>query len=489
MKIRIKTVKVISLSALCFIAVLTAALIPVNIFCVNFPEWIIIFLSVVFCGGLAAYFFIFKTNLITKIILPVIFASAAAACSLTAYAVPYWNSYTFKDYGGTIKNFDEVISYSAAEEDITALKRYLKNTHPAFKNGLREDISNAFKLSLQRLKSADGITVNSLRREIQTVLHLLGDAHTSTYNSYPDDAYLKAVPQKYAKGFDIAAINGYTVEEIYANAKIYYCYETEDWISIDLGSLATLDFLKFSEPFNYEWSDGKSVIKEIYTADDFVSWDEFVEIRNAYYTPSEPKDLVYYEIDEQKSLAVLTLGQCDYNQTYIDCVNAMFGEAKQKNIKNVAVDLRGNGGGSSQVGNEFLKYLPVETYFDGPYDWRWGFINFHSDGKTVNRQYKNLLFGGNVYVITDGDSFSAAKDFAMLVQDNGLGRIVGEPSANSVNGYGEVAYFYLPNTGLFVQISTKKWYRIDSNNAYDYVMPDYPCKSKDCYEKLYEIIG
>ena len=47
----------------------------------------------------------------------------------------------------------------------------------------------------------------------------------------------------------------------------------------------------------------------------------------------------------------------------------------------------------------------------------------------------------------------------MLIQDNHLGKIIGEPSANSVNGYGEVAYFYLPNTGLFAQVSTKKWYR------------------------------
>ncbi|MCX4287574.1 MAG: S41 family peptidase [Clostridia bacterium] len=58
------------------------------------------------------------------------------------------------------------------------------------------------------------------------------------------------------------------------------------------------------------------------------------------------------------------------------------------------------------------------------------------------------------------ESFSAAKDFAMLIQDNRLGKVVGEPSANAVNGYGEVTYFYLPNTGLYVQISTKKWYGI-----------------------------
>lgn len=77
----------------------------------------------------------------------------------------------------------------------------------------------------------------------------------------------------------------------------------------------------------------------------------------------------------------------------------------------------------------------------------------------------------------------------MLIQDNHLGQVLGEASANSVNGYGEVAAFYLPNTGLFVQISTKKWYRIDENNSEDYVLPDFPCESGQAMGKLYEVIA
>lgn len=489
MKIQRKMIKIISLSALCLIAALTFALIPINLFCANFPEWITILLSVLFCGGLAAYLIFFKTKLVTKIILPIVFGLVAFVSSFLPYIIPYWNSYVFKGYNGIILNYDEVISYKAAKADLNALKNHLKRTHPMFKNGLSEEVKNAFNASFERLKNTDKITVNDLRREIQTILHHMGDAHTSTYNNYPNDAYLKAIPQKYSQGYDITAINGDALNVIFENAKQYYSYETEDGINIDYGSLATLDFLGYSAPFTYTWSDGENVIEETYTANDFVSWDEYVEIRNGYYTPSEPKDFVYYEIDEQKNLAVLTLTQCNYNQTYIDCVKAMFTEVKQKNVRNVAVDLRGNGGGSSMVGNEFVKYLPVDSYYDAPYDWRWGFLEFHSNVKISIKQYKNLLFDGNVYILTDYDSFSAAKDFAMLIQDNHLGKVVGEPSANAVNGYGEVTYFFLPNTGIYVQISTKKWYRIDGNNTDEYVMPDYPCDSKDGFEKLYEIIG
>ncbi|MDE6608408.1 MAG: S41 family peptidase, partial [Lachnospiraceae bacterium] len=369
------------------------------------------------------------------------------------------------------------------------LMNHLKKVHPMFRDGLTEDVKSAYLQALERLKTADTITVNNLRREIQSVLHPMYDAHTSTYNNYPDDKYLKAFPQKNDEGYRVTSINGKSVGQIFEDAKQYACYETEDWISIDLASLASLDFYGFHSPFSFEWTNGENMISETYSQEDFVSWNEFLEIRNQYaHGDDKPQEFVSYEIDEEKSLALLMLAQCNYNQTYIDCVRSMFVEVLQKDIQNVAVDLRGNGGGSSRVGNEFIKYLPVDYYFDGPYDWRWGFLSFHSNGRTTNGRYKELMFDGNVYILTDRESFSAAKDFAMLIQDNHLGKIVGTPSANTVNGYGEIAVFYLPNTGMFVQISTKKWYRIDETNTNSYVMPDYPCDSQSVMETLYEVI-
>lgn len=75
-----------------------------------------------------------------------------------------------------------------------------------------------------------------------------------------------------------------------------------------------------------------------------------MKIRDAYFTPDEAKNFVYYDIDEEKNLAILTLTACNYQQVYIDCVSQMFAEVKQMKIKNVAVDLRGNGGGNSLGG-------------------------------------------------------------------------------------------------------------------------------------------
>lgn len=490
MKNRRRFTRIISFVTLCCTMALTFVLIPVNIFCVNFPEWIMVLFSALCCCGLIVYLTVFKIKTAAKIILPLVFGVSAVVCSFAPYLIPYWNSFSFKNYNGAVLNYDEVISNEAAVEDLNALIDHLKKVHPMFEDGLTEDVENAYLQALERLETADTITVNGLRREIQSVLHLMYDAHTSTYNNYPDDRYLKTVPQKSEEGYYVMSINGKSVGQIFEDAKPYNCYETEDGIILDLGSLASLDFYGYHAPFFFEWTDGENVISEEYTEEDFVSWSEFLEIRNQYVPDNDkPQEFVFYEIDEEKSLAILTLTQCNYNQTYIDCVRSMFVEIMQKDIQNAAVDLRGNGGGSSLVGNEFIRYLPVDHYFDGPYDWRWGFFHFHSSGKTRNRYYKDLMFDGNVYILTDRESFSSAKDFAMLIQDNHLGKIIGEPSANAVNGYGEIAAFYLPNTGLFVQISTKKWYRIDETNTDSYVMPDFPCGSQNAIEKLYEVIG
>ncbi len=489
MKTQKEIIKIGSLAILILLMLLTIALIPINIFFANFPEWVTVILNAVCLSGVVAYFIVFKTKLVSKIILPIVFGFFAVVCSFAPYLVPYWNSYAFKNYNGVVRNYNEVISHESAESDLKTLKYQLEKVHPMFKDGLTKEVNDAYLQASERLKRAANITVNDLRREIQSMLHPIGDAHTTTYNSYPNDKFLKAAQQKKCKGFRIASVNGKTTEQIIEDAKPFICYETEDGINVDLGSLASLDFYGFTAPFAFEWSNGEVSITEVYTESDFVNRTEYLEIYNRYFEDNgKTQDFVDYEIDEAKNLAVLTLTKCAYNQRYIDCVKEMFSEVKQKNIRNVAVDLRGNGGGSSLVGNEFIKYLPVGGYVDCPYDWRWGFFNFHSNGKTSNKHYNNLTFDGDVYILTDNESFSSAKDFAMLIQDNHLGKVIGEPSANSVNGYGEVASFYLRNTGLYVQISTKKWYRIDPNNSDDYVIPDYPCKGEEALKKLEEVI-
>lgn len=60
---------------------------------------------------------------------------------------------------------------------------------------------------------------------------------------------------------------------------------------------------------------------------------------------------------------------------------------------------------------------------------------------------------------------------------------------NAPNGYGDIAMFALPNSQLFMQISTKQFFRIDQDNPSDLVEPDIPCENDNAMEVLYDTIA
>lgn len=91
--------------------------------------------------------------------------------------------------------------------------------------------------------------------------------------------------------------------------------------------------------------------------------------------------------------------------------------------------------------------------------------------------------------MTSANTFSSAMEFAEYVKDNNLGIIVGEAPGNNPNGYGEVAYFELPNSKLFMQISTKRFYRANAECRDLLVYPDIECKSDDKAEMIQKIIN
>lgn len=138
----------------------------------------------------------------------------------------------------------------------------------------------------------------------------------------------------------------------------------------------------------------------------------------------------------------------------------------------------------------FIRYLDVDSYKVGSMGWRLGFIYLKiGSGISKNEKYKDLLFSGNLYLLTSARTFSSAMMFAQFVKDNNLGTIIGEAPGNDPNGYGEIAVFKLPNSQLYMQISTKRFYRADKECTDDLVYPDIECKSELAMEKLYKLLN
>lgn len=470
------------------------ALIPINLFLFSIPEYVgIVFTLLVI---VAAILFILKSNSrkLLKVMVCTCSVIAVALSMLGSCCLPYWNSIMFRinaDYHS--KPFDYEISADEAKEDLEYAMKYLKKLHPALYGDIPDDISMQYANVKEELEQCDSISVNELRRKIESIFSILGDGHTYIQGNYEDRRIMKYYRQWIGEGYTITEINGISIEQLLAQNSAYYSFEVEqweyEWLSDDIVTVAGLDYLGFDVKNGIEYtltSESGEVHTEICFLEDYLIWDEYAEFNNIKDSENNDESFVRYTIDSENSLAILYLDECTYNSEYIECVHRMFEEVKALDIQNVAVDIRNNGGGSDMVVTEFFRYLDIDSYKIVSMGWRLCFIYINlGSGIRQNDKYNELLFDGELYLLTSAGTFSSAMEFAEYVKDNEVGTIIGEAPGNVPNGYGEVAFFQLPNSKLFMQISTKRFYRADRNCTDKLVMPDIECKGDEAMEELY----
>lgn len=462
------------------------------------PKWVGVISMLVIIG--AIILLCYKSDKMAfKIVLSMVDFLFLLLVFIGAYCNPYWNSISFKsnaDY--QCRDYETVLTREEAKQDLDYARYYLRSVHPAFMNGLPDDVEALYMQAVENLANEDSITINKLCKEVEQILSSLEDGHTAIYANYPEYHYLKYKKEREQQGDTLVGINGKSLEEILNEKSNLFSYETEQYgLSVMKTYFSTAEDLNYlgyhleeGITYTYEKEDG-SLVKYTYYPKDFITGDEYERYYNAQEENTIEQDsFVKYEIEEKERLAVLTLRSCQYNEEYKKCLQEMFLEIKEKGISNVCVDLRDNGGGNSLVADEFLHYLDVASYKGWGQDWRLGLFLLQSKGKSIkNQRYEELLFKGNVYVLTNVSTFSSAMDFAMLISDNHLGKIVGEASGNKPRGYGDIAIFKLPHSGLTMQISTKKWYRVDLENLDELIEPDIECDSEQALSVLKKILS
>lgn len=484
-------------AALIFCIFMAIAVIPLNLFLLQLPEWISIVLSFFVAVFLVVTWIKGKGKATGKIVLSVLGIIAIIFSLLGSYCNPYWNSVSFKsNVDWLCKNQDSELTYEQASEDLDYAMKYLEKLHPAFYDGVPERLQEQYELASAYFQQADVITVNDVAQQIQAIFYLLGDAHTNITVNFPDERYMKYIYKHREAEHLLKGINGQTWEQMLGSDSPAYnkvSYEVKEYgierLRQYVNSLQGLSYLGISAEdgivYNYETESGQKADQYV-EEKDFLPYDEYMNFNGIEEEEgSEADDFVYYEIDEKRNAAALTLYSCTYNKQYKDTVRNMFKEVKEKGIKNVAVDLRNNGGGDSRVANEFLKYIDVASYKEWACDWRLGpFKVVISQREKQNSRYEDLLFQGNLYVLTSVYTFSSAMNFAEYVKDNGLGTIIGEASGNAPDSYGDISLFKLPNSGIIMQVSTKKWYRTDNKSGL--IEPDIPCDEWEALDYFYK---
>lgn len=173
-----------------------------------------------------------------------------------------------------------------------------------------------------------------------------------------------------------------------------------------------------------------------------------------------------------------------------------FAELRAKNVQNLIVDLRGNGGGDTDVGSELSSYLAKEIlpeYIDGkrlvrnvePQKELAKYLDTYSDklknqlqngvSSNIYRKAENGFFEilpnentsnypkispyknnftGKTFIISDASNASASFQFLEYAQKNKLAEIVGQTTGGNKQGINGGNYFFLnlPNSKIEIDI-------------------------------------
>ena len=425
------------------------------------------------------------------------------------FCFPYRGSTKFKkNVSSVAKPYNHELTQKEALKDFDYAYKHLSQVHPAMldKKGKEyKKVRTAYESERSKIEQKDVTTVVELNQHVERFFSVLGDAHSYARANYAEPLYMKYLDQVKDEGFSFTEFEGIPYEEQLQIRKDLFSYESELWALPDLKDyticyqyLAYLGYdLEKEQKVTYTLEkteeDGSKITKYLtVTKDDFLPVAEYMEYNKKYREQknegsSTPASFCSYKIDKEHNVAVLTLTSCENNAEYKNCLRQMFTDVKQNNIGNVAVDVRKNGGGSSLVINNFIKYLDTDGFYEPTYSARFGpFLVKFGNGYKKNNRIKELLFTGNVYTLTSQKSFSSAMMFPQMIKDNGLGKVIGQAPANNPNGYGDVVNFYLPVSNIFMQVSYKKFHRVNQNTKEILVEPDYPCESKDVFNVLYE---
>lgn len=401
-------------------------------------------------------------------------------------------------YRGTVKNreyskeLDEMLSVEEALEDLEYMMERFRNHHPAWLeegNAGVAAVEAQYAAEVAAIETMQGeISVLALYQAASRIAAKMHDGHTYPYWNGEEVLYLHDFTQINEYGVPIT-IDGVPLAEVLEAYKQVTAYELDFYVENQFESQVIVNEYALrlcgvdtSDGVTMTFENGAESVEYHY---DFVP---IAEVKGYEYSEEE-KPWVFYEIDEENSVGIFTLTTCVNNEEYQNVLENFFTEVFAENIENVVVDLRYNGGGNSGVANEFITYLDVEEYQGWDSGVRFGWYLLENRDIVHKNKQKKQVFDGQVYVLTNIKTYSAAMDFAMLIGDNDLGIIVGEPSGNLPDSYGDILSFQMPNSKLMLCVSHKRWYRIDQSKSGQPIMPDYEVESSEALEKVYELIG
>lgn len=212
-------------------------------------------------------------------------------------------------------------------------------------------------------------------------------------------------------------------------------------------------------------------------------------------------------LDERTAYLYLgTFSTWQFEMDWRSFLAETFAEIKQRPARNLVIDIRGNGGGLTEVGETLMWHImdretekpafrQVVAYETVPADLRefvdtWDDNVFSFEGRVVPTEDGRFAsargptvpkpmqpnpeaFDGGVYLIVDATNSSATHGLAQTIKQNGLATLVGQETGGNLRGLngGQMFFVNLPNTLIEMDIPIFAVYPLDDQPDGG-VMPD-----------------
>ena len=406
------------------------------------------------------------------------------------------------------------IPLNEALADAATFFSKIAEIHPDPLHNVTADAYVAMKKDTVRrvVVAADPVHDNRVRiGDLKAILHravaFFGDGHTTVY-AYDGVTLLSAKGRRFppfVEGFDngrwivraIAGDNhdlvGATIQSVEGQPYTKFLQPLLDLISGETLGFKASWLTGWARPSWWAMShrldhvsklhcrfvtpDGQEVERTLPT----LSFRQFEELMATVPRTMDARKPEGYRFLDDGAICIFNFPKFDYTKEETARIDRLFHTLKQRHSKVLIMDIRGNGGGNSVIGDYIVSYLTSKPYRTfsavthkiSPEVLKQRKAYWSPEEMSESRELLGLTvtekvpmekpparkdrFHGRFILLTDNGTFSSATAFAAVVKAFGLGTIIGRETGGVPTTFGDDIFVTLPYSGIKLAVSYKRF--------------------------------